>query len=68
MFKLDLEMAEESDIKLATFIGSSKKKGSSRSASASDLLATPKLLIAWITTNCGKLFGRWAYQITLPAF
>ena len=21
----------------------------------------------WITTNCGKLFKRWEYQISLPA-
>ena len=30
MFKLDLEKAEEPEIKLATSIGSSKKQGSSR--------------------------------------
>ena len=26
-----------------------------------------KPLIVWITTNCGKFFKRWEYQITLPA-
>ena len=26
-----------------------------------------KLLTVWITTNCGKFFKRWEYQITLPA-
>jgi len=26
-----------------------------------------KPLTAWITTNCGKFFKRWEYQITLPA-
>ena len=27
----------------------------------------PKPLTVWITTNCGKFFKRWEYQITLPA-
>ena len=27
----------------------------------------PKLLIVWITTNCGKFLKRWAYKSTLPA-
>jgi len=58
MFKMDLEKAEESDIKLPTFIESLKKQGDSRSTSASGLLTSPKLLIAWITTKCGKLFKR----------
>ena len=26
-----------------------------------------KILIVWITTNCGKFFKRWEYQTTLPA-
>jgi len=33
-FKLDLEKAEEPEIKLPTSIGSSKKQGSSRKTSA----------------------------------
>ena len=28
------------------------------------LLTTPKPLTVWITTNCGKFFKRWEYQIT----
>ena len=36
MFKLDLEKAEEPEIKLPTFIGSSKKQESSRKTSAID--------------------------------
>ena len=28
---------------------------------------TPKPLMVWITTNCGKFFKRWAYQTTWPA-
>ena len=27
----------------------------------------PKPLIVWITTNCGKFFKGWEYQITWPA-
>ena len=30
------------------------------------LLTTPKPLTVWITTNCGKFFKRWEYQITWP--
>ena len=35
--------------------------------STSVLLATPKPLTVWITTNCGKFFKRWKYQTTLLA-
>ena len=37
------------------------------SPSTSALLTMPKPLTVWITTNCGKFFRRWKYQITLPA-
>ena len=67
MFKLDLEKAEEPDIKLQTSIGSSKKQESSRKTSTSALLTTPKPLTVWITTNCGKFLKRWEYQTTLHA-
>ena len=66
MFKLDLEKAEEPEIKLPTAVGSSKKQESSRKTSTSALLTTPKPLTVWITTNCGKLFKRWEYQTTWP--
>ena len=52
MFKLDLEKAEESEIKLPTSAGSWKKQESYRKTSA--LLSVPKALTVWITTNCGK--------------
>ena len=42
MFKLDLEKAKESEIKLPTSVGSSKKQESSRKASTSALLLMPK--------------------------
>ena len=67
MFKLDLENAEEPEIKLPTSVGSLKKQESSRKTSTSALLSTPKPLTMWITTNCGKFFKRWEYQTTWPA-
>ena len=51
MFKLVLEKAEEPEIKLPTFTGSSKKQESSRKTSLSALLTTPKPLTVWVTTN-----------------
>ena len=51
MFKLDLEKAEEPEIKLPTSAGSSKKQQSSRKTSASALLTVPKPLTVWITAN-----------------
>ena len=54
MFKLDLEKAEEPEIKLPTYVGSWKKQKSSRKASISALLTMPKPLTVWITINCGK--------------
>ena len=54
MSKLDLEKAEEPEIKLSISIGSSKKQESSRKTDSSTLLTMPKPLTVWITTNCGK--------------
>ena len=51
MYKLDLEKAEEPEIKLPTSAGSSKKQESSRKPSISTLLTMPKPLTVWITTN-----------------
>ena len=67
MFKLDLEKAEEPEIKKPTSIGSLKKQKSSRKTSISALLTMPKPFTVWITTNCGKFFKRWEYQTTFPA-
>ena len=49
-------------------IASSTKQESSIKTSISGLLATPKPLTMWITTNCRKFVKRWEYQTTLPAF
>ena len=64
-FKLDLEKAEEPEIKLSTSVRSSKKQESSRKTSA--LLTTTKALTVWIIINCGKFFKRWEYQTTWSA-
>ena len=66
MFKLDLEKAEEPEIKLLTSAGSSKKQESARKTSTA-LSTMPKPLTMWITTNCEKFFKRWEYQTTWPA-
>ena len=49
MFKLDLEKAEEPEIKLPTSVGSSKKQVSSNKTPKSALLTMPKALALWIT-------------------
>ena len=54
MFKLDLEKAEEPEIKLPTSAGSWNNQESSRNISISALLTMPKHLTVWITINCGK--------------
>ena len=56
MFKLDLEKAEEPEIKLTTSARSWKKQESSRKTSISALLTMPKPLTVWIK-----------YQPTWPA-
>ena len=67
MFKLDLEKAEEPEIKLPTSAGSLRKQESSRKSSTSASLTTLKPLTVWIRTNCGKFLKRWEYQTTWPA-
>ena len=66
-YKLDLQRAEEPEIKLPTSAGSSKKQESSRKISISVLLTMPKPLTVWITINCGKFWNWWEYQTTWPA-
>ena len=67
MLKLDLEKAEEPEIKLPISDGSLKKQKSSRKTSVYALLTMPKPLTLWTTTNCGKFWKRWEYQTTWPA-
>ena len=47
LFKLDLEKAEEPEIKLPASVGSWKKQESSRKTSTSALLTMPKPLTVW---------------------
>ena len=51
MFKLDLEKAEQPEIKLLAFTGSSKKQESSRKTSTSALLTMPKPLFGCVYRN-----------------
>ena len=67
MFKLVLERAEETEIKLPTSAGSWKKQESSRKTSLSALLTLPKPLTVWITINCGKFWKSWEYRTTWSA-
>ena len=64
MFKLVLEKAEETEVKLPTSTGSLKKQESYRKISISALLTMPKPLTVWITINCGKFWKRWEDQTT----
>ena len=57
MFKLDLENAEEPEIKLPTIIGSLKKQENSRKTSTSALSTMPKPLTVWITMKILKEMG-----------
>ena len=67
MFKLDLEKAEEPEIKLPTSAGSSKKQDSSRKTSTFALLTMWKPLTVWTTANSGKFYKRWEYHTAWPA-
>ena len=66
MFKLDLEKAEEPEIKLPASAVSSKKQESSRKTFISALLTMPKPLTGSQQT-VEKCLKRWEYQNTLPA-
>ena len=51
IYKLDLEKAEEPEIKLLTCIGSEKRQDNSRKTSTSASLTMIKPFTVWITTN-----------------
>ena len=51
MYKLDLEKAEEPEVKLLISVGSWKKQDSSRKTLTFALLTMPRPLTVWITTN-----------------
>ena len=66
MLKLDLEKAEEPEIKLSTSAGSSKKRESSKKTPTLALLTMPKHLCESQQTE--KFLKRWEYQTTWSAF
>ena len=72
MFKLVLEKAEETEIKLPNIPWIIEKARECHKniyfcfidyAKAFDVA-----FVVWITTNCGKFLKRWEYQTTWPAF
>ena len=65
MFKLDLEEAEELEIKLPASVRSWKKQESSRETSTSALSTMPKPLCG--SQQTGKFLKRWEYQTIWPA-
>ena len=66
MFKLDLEKAEEPEIKLPASVGKAKKQEFQKK-STSALLTMPKPLTVWMTENGGKFWKTWEYQTICPA-
>ena len=64
MFKLDLEKAEEPEVRLPISVRPSKRQESSRKISTFAMLTMPKLLTVWITINSGKFSKRLEYQAT----
>ena len=67
IFKLELEKADEAEIKLPTSTGSQEKQENFRKTSTSASLTKLKPLTVWITTNWGKFLQRWEYQTNLSA-
>ena len=64
MFKLDLEKAEEPEIKLPTSnIWIIKKIREFQKNIYFCFIDYVKAFV-WITTDCGKFFKRWEYQTT----
>ena len=56
MYTLDLEKAEEQEIKFPTSPGSSKKKKRRvQKKSTSALLTMLKIFTVWVITDCGKI-------------
>ena len=66
MFKLDLEKAEEPEIKLPTTVGKLKKEESSTKALLL-LYWRHQILCVVFSPNCRKFLKRWEYQTTWPA-
>ena len=65
MYKLDLEKAEEPEIKLTIYWILEKAKEFQKNIYFC-FIDYVKVSV-WITKNCGKFFKRWGYKITLTA-
>ena len=65
ILKLDLEKAEEPEIKLPTSIGSLKRQEFQKNLYFC-FIAYAKAFDCVDHKNCGKYFKRWEYQTTLP--
>ena len=63
MFKLDLEKAEEPEIKLPTSAGSQKSKRVPESIYYCSIYYAK--VFVWIMTNCGKFLKRWEHLTCL---
>ena len=61
MLKLDLEKAEEPEIKLPTSVGLSIKQEFQKNIYFC-FIDYAKPLTVWITTNYGKFLKRWKYK------
>ena len=64
MFKVDLEKAEEPEIKLPISIESSIARGFQEIIYF--CFTDYAKAFVWIATNCGKFLKSWEYQTTLP--
>ena len=67
MFKLVLEKTEETEIKLPTSAGSSKKQESSKKNIYFCFIDYAKAFDCVDHINCGKFWKRWEYQTTWSA-
>ena len=64
MYKLDLEKAEEPEIKIANIHWITEKAREFQKKNIC-FIDYAKAFTVWITTNCGKSFKRWEYQTYL---
>ena len=66
MFKLDLEKAEEPEIKTVNICWIIEKAREFQKNIYFCFIDMPKPLTVWITINSGKFWKRWEYQTTWP--
>ena len=69
MYKLNLEKAEETEIKLHSLDHGESKRTPEEKKTKNIyfcFIDYAKAFVVWITINCGKFLKRWEYQITLP--